>query len=291
MIIPKNDQIKAALLLCFLTVTSFFSPTALTQEEAPHRIISLAPHITELLFAVGAGDAIVGTVSFSDYPIEAEAIPRIGSADQINFEQILALKPTLIFGWRSGNGEEALNRLRSLDLSVHSHEPKSLEDVLQSLKRYGELTGNTKQGLAAAEQFQLRLEQLQQRYEHQTPMRVFYQLWHEPKMTINDKHLISDVIRLCGGTNVFGDAIPLVPTVNIETVIQRAPEVIFASGIGGERPTWLDDWNQWPSIPAVENEQLFHIHPDFLHRHSPRILDGAEQMCEHLNQARATSQR
>ena len=118
-------------------------------------------------------------------------------------------------------------------------------------------------------------------------MRIFYQLWNEPRITVNGEHLISDVIRLCGGTNIFDDAIPLAPKVSLETIIQRAPELIIASGVDDERPVWLDDWNQWPSIPAVQNKQLFHIHPDLLHRQSPRILEGAEQMCELLDQARS----
>ena len=285
----KCKQIKYLLLSCYLVAAYLISQPALAQEDSTpaHRIISLAPNITELLFAVGAGHSIVGTVSFSDYPFEASAIPRVGSADQINFEQILALQPTLIFGWESGNGDETLNRLRSLGFEVHIHEPRALEDVAQSLREYGELTGNPERGLEASEMFRARLKLLRDQYQDQTPVRIFYQLWNEPRITVNGEHLISDVIRLCGGTNIFDDAIPLAPKVSLETIIQRAPEVIIASGADDERPVWLDDWNQWPSIPAVQNKQLFHIHPDLLHRHSPRILDGAKQMCELLGQARS----
>ena len=258
-----------------------------TDSTTQHRIISLAPHITELLYEVGAGDSIVGTVSFSDYPEDANDIPRIGNSDQISFEQVLALQPTLIFGWESGNGDETLNRLRSLGFAVHSHEPKTLEDIAKSLRDYGELTGNSERGQEESERFADRLETLREHYENKTSVSVFYQIWNEPKMTLNGAHLISDVIHLCGGTNVFADVIPLVPKVTAETVIQRAPEVIIGSGIAEERPEWLDEWNRWPTIPAAQNKHIYSIHPDLLYRHSPRILDGAEQMCELLDRARS----
>ena len=280
---------KAFWLSSYLAITCLISLTCLAQDPtaSKNRIISLAPHITELLYEVGAGDSIVGTVSFSDYPKEAKDIPRIGNSDQISLEQVLALQPTLIFGWESGNGDETLNRLRSLGFAVHSHEPKTLEDIAKSLGNYGELTGNSERGAEASERFIARLETLRARYENQTAVSVFYQIWNEPMMTLNGTHLISDVIHLCGGTNVFADAIPLVPKVTAETVIQRAPEVIIGSGIADERPVWLDEWSNWPTIPAAQNEHLFSIHPDLLHRHSPRILDGAEQMCEFLDRARS----
>ena len=280
---------KALFLSLHLIASGLLTQATLAQGNSSyeHRIISLAPHITELLYEVGAGDSIVGTVSFSDYPKEAKDIPRIGNSDQISFEQVLTLQPTLILGWESGNGDETLNRFRSLGFTVHSHEPKTLEDVAQSLSRFGELTGNPIQGLEASKRFSTRLKSLRERYENQTPVATFYQLWNEPKMTINGDHLISDVIQLCGGSNIFSDAVLLVPKINAETVIQRAPAVIIGSGIADERPVWLDEWSNWRTIPAAQNEHLFSIHPDLLHRHSPRILDGAEQMCEFLDRARS----
>jgi iron complex transport system substrate-binding protein len=116
---------------------------------------------------------------------------------------------------------------------------------------------------------------------------VFYQVWDDPLFTINDTHLISDVIRLCGGHNIFSDAIPLVPKISVEMVVRRDPQVIIASGMGEERPEWLDDWRKWKSLQAIQNNQLYFIHPDLLQRHTLRILSGTEQMCAFLDQARA----
>jgi iron complex transport system substrate-binding protein len=250
------------------------------------RIISLAPHITELLFAVGAGDEIVGTVSYSDYPIRANEIPRIGSHNKFNYEAILALRPTLVIGWDSGNGDESLNRIKQLELRVYSFESRSLDEVASSLSVLGELTGNAKQGDVQASLFRQRVNTIKKQYSKVKPVSVYYQLWNEPQMTVNDKHLISDVIRLCGGRNIFADAASLIPKVGIESIVRRAPEVIIAASASKGPPKWLDDWRNWSSIPAVKNNHLYYVQSDLLHRHSSRILDGADQVCEILSTAR-----
>jgi iron complex transport system substrate-binding protein len=261
-------------------------PSNELQPNGMQRIISLAPHITELLFTVGAGNQIVGTVSYSDYPIQANEIPRIGSHNKFNYEAILALRSTLVIGWDSGNSEESLNRLEHLGLNVYHFESHSLEDVATSLRVLGELTGNAARGELQASLFRQRLNRLKTRYSGEKPVSVYYQLWNEPQMTVNDKHLISGVIRLCGGRNVFADAVPLVPKVGIESIIRRAPEIIIVAGMSEGPPVWLDDWREWSSIPAVKDNNLYHVHSDLLHRHSPRILDGADRVCEILSAAR-----
>lgn len=273
-----------SVLVCTWAVAD--TPNSDVRPVPGQRIISLAPHITELLYAVGAGDKIVGTVSHSDYPHEARDIPLIGSADKINYEAVVALNPTLVIGWQSGNGQDSLDRLKELGFRVHGHELRTLEDVAQSLVVIGGLTGRAEQGRHASQAFISRWQRLRQTYSGLQSVDLYYQLWNEPQMTINGEHLISDVIRLCGGSNIFNDSVALVPKVSIESVLVREPDVIVATGMADERPEWLDDWYQWPSIPAVKNKQLYHIHPDLLHRHSPRILDGAEQLCLALDKAR-----
>jgi len=260
---------------------------ASTSVFAQERIVSLAPHITELLYAVGAGEEIVGTVSYSDYPAEAEEIPRIGSYDRISYESILALQPTLVIAWQSGNGEDSIARLEELGLNVFSHEPRTLEEVGESLRVFGELTGHGELGVQQSTAYLARLENFRETYQNAEPVSLFYQLWNEPQMTVNGEHLISDVIRLCGGENIFDDAVTLIPRISIESVVRLNPEVIIAPGMAEERPEWLDDWREWPAIEAAEKNQLFSINPDLMHRHSPRILDGAEQMCEILDGVRA----
>lgn len=259
----------------------------LVLSQPAQRVVSLAPHITEILFAAGAGDQLVGAVSYSDYPEAAKKIPRVGSYDKISYESVLALNPDLVFTWRSGNGEDVVQRLSALGLNVYVGEPQTLGDVAQSLRDFGRLTGHDAQGEDAAQEFLVRLDALRQAYSLEATVNVYYQIWNEPMMTMNGKHLISDVIRLCGGHNVFAEALPLVPRISVESVVRANPQVIIASGMGQARPEWLDDWRSWLSIDAVRNEQLYFIPPELLQRHTPRIIQGAEKMCTFLAQARA----
>lgn len=274
-------------LLCLLLGCFSLVCWGQSSNSSDERIISLAPHITELVFAVGAGDELVGAVSYSDYPVAAREIPRIGGYETINFEAIIALNPTLVIGWDSGNGSDMLERLRALGLNVHSHNPDTLEDVGESLRWVGNLSGHAQEGNQAAEAFLLRLKQLRTGFSGRSPVRLYYQLWNEPQMTVNDEHLISDVIRLCGGANIFADAMPLIPKVSIESVIQRNPQAIVLAGMSGNQPEWLEAWRHWTSIEAVKKDNLFEIHPDLLHRHSPRILDGTAELCSALDVARS----
>jgi len=258
----------------------------LVLEQPATRIISLAPHITEVVFAAGAGPQLVGTVSYSDYPEAATAVPRVGTYDTVSYETVLALRPDLVLAWLSGGGEETVRRLESLGLKVFVQEPRALDDIADSLQDVGELTGNSESAQARAREFSRRLQHLRDTYSEQTPVSVYYQIWDEPLLTLNGEHIISNVIRLCGGRNVFADAIPLVSRVSVETVIRADPDAIVASGMDEARPEWLDRWRRWPSMRAVANGQLYFVPPDILQRHTPRLLEGAARLCEHLESAR-----
>ena len=258
----------------------------LVLEKPATRVISLAPHLTEVVYAAGAGEQLVGAVSYSDYPEEARAIPRVGSYDSVSYETLLSLKPDLVLAWHEGNGEDVVTRLRSLGLNVYVSEPRALEDVAESLRVVGVLTGNEQAANAAASRFMQQLNALRETYISRTPVTVYYQIWNEPLLTLNGDHLISDVVRLCGGRNVFADAMPLVSRISVESVLRANPQVIIASGMDKARPEWLDDWREWSAITAVKNDQLYFIPPDILQRHTPRIIEGATLMCEKLQQAR-----
>ena len=258
----------------------------LVLEKPATRVVSLAPHLTEVVYAAGAGEQLVGAVSYSDYPEEARAIPRVGSYDSVSYETVLSLKPDLVLAWHEGNGEDVVTRLRSLGLNVYVSEPRALEDVAESLRVVGVLTGNEQAANAAASRFMQQLNALRETYSSREPVTVYYQIWNEPLLTLNGDHLISDVVRLCGGRNVFADAMPLVSRISVESVLRANPQVIIASGMDKARPEWLDDWREWSAMTAVKNDQLYFIPPDILQRHTPRIIDGATLMCEKLQQAR-----
>lgn len=256
-------------------------------DKPAARIVSLAPHITELLFAAGAGDKVVGAVQYSDYPEAAKKIPRVGGYTSIDMEKVAALKPDLVIAWKSGNRDAHLGKLRALGIPVFINEPRKIDDVAKSLAQIGKLAGTEAAGDAAAQSFRKRHAALAARYSSRPPVRVFYEAWNRPLMTVNGEHLIADVIRLCGGDNVFAKLPMLAPTIDVEAVLAASPEAIVASGMGEARPEWLDDWRQWTKLPAVARGNLFYIPPDRIQRHTPRILDGAERLCGQLEEARA----
>ena len=260
--------------------------TSIRLAAPARRIVSLTPHITELLFAAGAGDRMVGTAQYSDYPPAARSLPRVGG-HALDLEAIVALKPDLVLGWKSGNAAASVARLRALGLTVHLSEPGRIEDIAGELERIGLLAGTGAAADAAAKAFRERYAKLAARYSRRPPVTVFYQIWKQPLMTVNGKQIISDAIRLCGGRNVFEQLPVLAPTVTVEAVIAVNPEVIVASGMGESRPEWLDDWRRWTTLKAVVRDNLYFVPPDLLQRHTPRILDGAEKLCTHLEAVRA----
>ena len=250
-------------------------------ENPAVRIVSLAPNITEMLFAAGAGAKIVGAVEHSDYPKTALVLPRVGDAGALDVERIVDLRPDLVVAWKSGNPSGQIEKLESLGISVFYLEARHLPDIEEDLNRLGVLAGTQIQAQHASARFRNMLEDLTRTYAGKSKVSVFYEVWPRPLMTVSDKHIISDVIRLCGARNVFGSLKPLAPTVSLEAVIAANPQVIVSSG----PPKWLDAWRQW-RIAASEKGNLFSIPPDLISRPGPRILEGAKQLCSQIQAAR-----
>jgi len=250
------------------------------------RIISLAPHVTELLYAAGAGKYIVGTVSYSDYPAAAKKLPRVGSYNAFDLEAIVALQPDLIVAWQSANPAAALEKLQALSIPVFFSEPRQLEDVAGNLERLGKLTANETIADAASAAFRRKLEKLRNQYRAVREVSVFYQVWHQPLMTINGEHIISQVIELCGGRNVFASLPTLAPKISLEAVLRKDPEVVVAGNSALNHSDWKDDWRRWPVLQAVKNNHLFYVNPDIIQRHTPRILQGAAVLCQQIETVR-----
>ena len=258
-----------------------------TLAAPARRVISLAPHVTELIYAAGGGARLVGAVSHSDYPEAARQLPRVGDNRQVDIERVLALKPDLLVVWLHGNAERQLEPLRRLGIPLFYSEPASLEAIPDTLQKLGVLLGSEPQARAAAGQFRQRLTALRQQYGQARPVRVFYQVWDQPLYTLNGQHIVSDVLRLCGGVNIFADLPVTAPTVTQEAVIAADPEVILAGEMSGRGAT--DNWKRFARLRAVRLNQLYTLNGDWLHRPGPRILDGAQQVCERLAQARAAA--
>lgn len=254
-------------------------------EKAAKRIVSLAPHTTELLYASGATDQLIGTVSFSDYPDQAKQLARIGSYNKFDLEAIVALNPDLIVAWESGNTMTRINELKKLGYPVFINEPRSFDDIQKSILKLGLLLGTESVAKTQADNFLSELEKLASENKNKSPVKVFYQVWDAPLFTVNGDHMISRVIELCGGINVFHSLSVLSPQIGIESVLQKNPDVIVA-GMSKGRQHWLDDWLKWPALKAVKNQQLYAINADLIVRHTPRILQGARKMCFILDRTR-----
>ena len=254
-------------------------------KQSAQRVISLSPHITELVYAAGGGERLVAAVEFSDYPEQAKQLPRVGSGFQLDLEAIVALQPDLIIAWHSGNGRGQLAQLEKLGLSVYYSEPETLQHIGENLRDIGRLLGSVSIANAQAEKFIGAIQHLQQLYQNQPEVSVFYQVWNRPLFTINGQHLISHLIELCGGRNVFADLSTLSPQIDLEAVLDKNPQVIIA-GVGEGRSDWVQEWQRWPFLQAVKNQQVYGINADLIVRHTPRIVQGAEQMCEAMQQAR-----
>jgi len=260
--------------------------TLITLRAPAQRIVSLAPSLTELIYAAGAFEKLVGVAEYSDFPPAAKELPIIGRFDILDIERIVQLNPDLVVAWQSGNPRTSVNRLRKLGLPVYIAEPKSLASIPFHIERLALLAGTKLRAEETINGFRQKLKALHNQFSHQSPVTTFYQVWDVPLITAGGNELIDDIIRLCGGRNVFANIKRVAPKVSREAVLERNPEVIIASGMDIERPEWLDDWLRWPSINAVANNNLFFVPPELVQRHTPRALLGAAQICSQLDQAR-----
>lgn len=262
-----------------------------TMHKPAQRIIALSPHLTENLFAIGAGGRVVGVVSYSDYPKAAQRFPLVGGYNGFDLEKIRALKPDLIVAWYSGNPPAQLAKIEALGIPIFYDNAQRLQDVPTVLTRLGQLTDLNASAALAAGQFKQRWQHIVQRYQKQRPVRVFYQVWDRPLMSINKKQIISDVMQACGAVNVFAELPALVPTVDEEAVLVANPELILtsASDAVGERS--LARWQRWPNLLATQNNQLVTLSPDILSRMGPRLVDGAAELCAAVQRARQVAPR
>ena len=273
-----------------VAVTVVDDSGATVELAAPaRRIASLAPHLTEMLFAAGAGDRIVGTVEFSDYPEAAKAIPRVGSATLLDLERVVALKPDLVVVWRSGTAPARIDALRALGVPIYFDEPHSLAGIALTLRRLGTLAGTDAIAARAADALDARVRALRERYAARRPVTLFWQIWARPLLTVNREHVISDAVRVCGGVNVFADLAPLVPAVSVESVVASDPEAIVTTGTDATASSddGLAQWRALPRLRATARGNLIVLDAETIHRPSLRAVDGTAALCARLDDFRA----
>jgi iron complex transport system substrate-binding protein len=250
------------------------------------RIVSLAPHATELLFAAGAGSRVVGVLAPADAPPEAWRLPRVGDARALDLERIVALKPDLAVVWPYLAAEQ-VERLRKLGVPIFVSDPPTPQSIPDDIERLGILAGTRDSAFAAAAAQRARLSALARREQGAETIAVFYEIWPKPLYTIGGSHLISAALALCGGENVFARLAAPAPAVGKEDVLAARPQAIVAGTDDAVRPAWLDEWRRWKNLPAASSGNLFVVDANLLHRAGPRFIDGAEQLCAALDAARA----
>ncbi len=259
---------------------------SVTLQKPAARVVALSPHLTELAYAAGGGARLVGAVDYSNYPEEARKLPRVGSGFGIDLEAVIALKPDLVLAWPNPASVQAIDRIASLGIPVYRSEERELEDVPRTLERLGALLGTDRAAREAAARFRARAQALAAEYRGRARVRVFYEIWDAPLATVNGEHLISKVIALCGGENVFAALPGLAPEIDREAVFRADPDVVIASTESGEPPAWLDAWKRL-GLPAAARGQLYAIRSSLIDEPTPRVLEGAERLCRILDRVRA----
>ncbi|HKQ83646.1 MAG TPA: cobalamin-binding protein [Steroidobacteraceae bacterium] len=249
-----------------------------------HRIVSLAPHLTELAFAAGAGDQMVGTVLYSDHPAAARELPRIGDAFRVDLERLLALHPTLVLVWEGGTPQATIEQVRRLQLPVEVFSTRVLADVPRTIVRLGEVAQTHAVAAAAASQFTNQVAALRAQYASRPTVNVFLQVNNRPLYTVNGRQIMSEVLQVCGGKNIFDDLTQLAPIVSVEAVLARQPQAIISTD--QQPPDIVTQWAQWKNLPAVHAGALYTLRADNLTQANARMPVGMRALCETLEDAR-----
>lgn len=255
-----------------------------TLQKPAQRVIAMAPHVTELLYAAGGGDKIVGAVTYSDYPEAAKKLPRVGDNRQVDMERIIAMKPDLIVIWMHGSSERQIETLRQLNIPMFHSEPTKLDGIADNVQRLGQLMGTESVAQPAAAEIRQRFAALAKQYSNRPPVRMFYQVWDKPLYTLNGVSIVSDAMRLCGGVNIFADLKVTAPVVSNEAVLQADPEAIF--GTSEKNYGGVSLWRPYTTMKAVRNDNLFTLDGELLNRAGPRMVAGTAALCEKLELAR-----
>jgi len=249
------------------------------------RLVTLAPSLSEIAYAAGAGEALVGTVEYSDYPVAARSLPRVGDGWQVDVESVLALRPDVVLAWSSGTPQATIDKLRGLGLRVVSVPTFRLADVPAALRQLGALAGTPADAEAAATRFEEAIRRLREQYAGVPVLTVFVQIDDQPLYTVGGRHVISEVVELCGGRNVFEGLPQVAPAIDLEAVLARDPQVILSTDDTVTDPAAA--WRRWPQLKAVRAGAVYSLPADLVARATPRLASGAERTCQALADARS----
>ena len=256
----------------------------LTLPASPRRIVSLVPSVTELLYAIGAQDALVGVTDFCDYPAEARRKPHVGDMISPNLETLVTLKPDLVVATRSGNREEIFDQLTRLGIPVYLVDPITVGDVLRLVSELGQLTGHRDGAVAVEKDLGRRIAAVRERVAGRPHPRVLYVLWPEPLIVPGKGSLVTELIALAGGASVTADQGQGYPRMSLEAAVGRAPEIIILARHGSRvGPAALTQWQRLESLPAIKSGRLYMADGDLMHRYGPRVVVGLESLARMIH--------
>lgn len=252
------------------------------------RIVTLAPHLAELVFEAGAGELLVGVSAFSDFPQAVRRLPVVGDAFLVDQEQLSLLAPDMVLAWASGTPDRTVKWLRERGFRVEVLRTRSLADVANALDEIGRLTGSQATATAASGRFRAAIAGLRETHSNRDPVRVFYQISSRPIYTVNGSHYISELIELCGGVNIFEELSELAPMISEEAVVARNPELMLTGGSGSEESggEFFADWLRWDDMAAIRLNNLSVVDGALIGRATPRLVTAGEAVCRAIDEGR-----
>jgi iron complex transport system substrate-binding protein len=256
-------------------------------SEPECRIVSLAPGTTAMLYGAGAGHCVIGTIAHSKEPAEAARVPVIGDVETLDFERLLALRPSVVVVAVDVVQRARIDRIRALRIPVYQVHVTRLADMPESLRRLGELTATAAAADATADALDADLAGLRARYARREQVSVLYQIWDRPIYTVGGRHVITDALRLCGARNVFEELATAAPAITRESVMARDPRIILASAPAESARSWLDEWRRYPSMAAVRDGRLIVYSDERIDRMGPSVIAATAHLCEVIDRARA----
>jgi iron complex transport system substrate-binding protein len=289
-------RLRRALVVALLAAPAAAAPTRTVQDDshaavtvatAECRIVSLAPGTTAMLYAAGAGHCLVGTIAHSDEPAEAAKVPIVGDAETLDFEQLIALRPTAVVVAVDVVQRVRIDRIRALGIPVYQVHVTRLADMPDSVRRLGELAGTAAIADSKSRELRAELDAIRARYRDRRALRVLYQIWDRPIYTIGGRHVITDALELCGATNIFADLQTAAPAVTREAAVLRNPEVILVSAPPAIAADWVAEWRRFPTLTAVRDAHLIEYSDERIDRMGPSVIAATANLCALIDQVRA----
>lgn len=249
---------------------------------AVQRIVSLAPNLTEIVYAAGAGSQLIGVSSFSDYPPEALQLPQLSNYAGVDIERVLALKPSLILALRNENAANQLELLGQAGINIQFFKIETFTDIFNAILWVGKIAGTESIAKEQVAQISNQYQSLLHQNTHKRLLKVLYLISINPLLTLNKSNLVSQMIHNCGGINIYSNLQGAAPEVSWSSVLTTQPDVILVAHDVSKKNDLSQITQQWPQLKAVQEHHVFYVNADWTNRPGPRSIQGMKQICADL---------